>query len=155
MVKFGRTKVDMVRKRDLIDYLFAIGLIFSIIVGAAPNVYDWITSSVEPRPSLGLLIRNSSHANSCEINIWNTGNKEATNAKLSVLVLDNYGNVKDENNSFVFSILPKPLKNGQPVNYRITVKFDRWISTGDYIVQAVIKSDDGSRKDDERVIHIW
>ena len=155
MVKFGRTKVDMVRKRDLIDYIVALGVILSVILGVAPNVYDWITSSVEPHPSLGLLIRNSSEVNACEIYTWNIGNKHATNAELSVLVLDDNGNVKAENNSFVFSILPKPLKNGQPVSYHITVKFDRWISTGDYIVQAVIKSDDGSRKDDERVIHIW
>lgn len=155
MVGFGKTKVDMVRKRDLIDYLVAIGLIFSIIVGAAPNVYDWITSSVEPHPSLGLLIENSSEVNACDVYTWNIGNKHATNAKLSVLVLDDNGNVMAENNSFVFPILPKPLKNGQPVSYYITVKFDRWIPAGDYIVKAVIESDDGSRKDNESVIHIW
>jgi len=143
--------------RDWVELIIAICAIIGLF-GGIPKITETV-SGILHKPELSILILNTTHDDACRIIIWNYGNKNAEDVKLTIMLFNEYGNLLATNKTII-PLIPKP-ENGKFLPINMVIKLNAKIDSipinldGVYYVEAFVKAKGGYAAEDYKKIYIY
>lgn len=133
--------------KDIVYITVYIIIAIIALIGAIPEITEFFS----PHPELTVKIGKINSTGDCAVHIFNFGDDDATDIKLTVCLINEIGN-PIETQSKNIPILPRP-PNGKSCTGNSSIfHFDKANLNTDYWITAHIKCDQGST--DREALHI-